>query len=514
VAYQNGHFGVIPYVHFAQAIAMKRISASFLPPVALDFTGKVPIYRQLYEWFRRAIGAGQLKPGQRVPSTRSLAAELKVSRIPVSNAYEQLRAEGYLETFVGAGTCVVRSIPADALRPAFGKMRDASRRVSKSKAPRLVSRRVALMRLPAQTWSNKLVAFRVNLPALEHFPIGEWSKLVNRYSRKPTRQSLAYGDAMGYLPLREAIAEYLGAARAVRCKPSQVLVTTGSQQCLQLSAQVLLDVNDPVWIEEPGYPGARQALIMAGAQLVPVPVDQEGLNVAEGIKRGGSARAVYITPSHQYPLGVTMTATRRMLLLNWAARSGAWIIEDDYDSEYRLEGRPIPSLQGLDESQQVIYVGTFSKVMFPALRLGYMVVPEDLVDAFSAAREAADQFSSTLYQAVMTDFIREGHFARHIRRMRMLYLERRTTLVEGIHGQMGGKLEVIGTEAGMHLVALLPAGVNDVALSKKAAEAGISAMPLSACCLKPPIRSGLILGYGGTDTRQIRDGIRKLRLLI
>jgi GntR family transcriptional regulator/MocR family aminotransferase len=325
---------------------------------------------------------------------------------------------------------------------------------------------------------------------------------------------MAYGDALGYMPLREAIAEYLGAARAVRCKPSQILVTTGSQQCLQLSAQVLLDANEPVWMEEPGYPGARQALIMAGAQLVPVPVDQEGLNVAEGVRRGAGARAVYITPSHQYPLGVTMTATRRMLLLNWAARSGAWIIEDDYDSEYRLGGRPIPSLQSLDTGERVIYIGTFSKVMFPALRLGYMVVPEDLVDAFSTAREATDQFSSTLYQAAMTDFIRDGHFARHIRKMRMLYLERRTALVEGIQSQMSDKLEVIGAEAGMHLVALLPPGVSDVALSKKAADMGISAMPLSSCYLKAPVRAGLILGYGGTYARQIRDGVRKLKTLI
>jgi GntR family transcriptional regulator/MocR family aminotransferase len=497
-----------------EAIAMKRISASFLPPIALDPNGDLPIYRQLYEWFRGAIVSGQLRPGQRVPSTRNLAAELNVSRIPVSSAYEQLRAEGYLETFVGAGTCVVRSIPADALTPVFGKIRGASRRVSRSNAPRLVSRRVELMRVPAQTWSNKLVAFRVNLPALEHFPTEIWSKLVNRYSRRATRQSMAYGDAMGYLPLREAIAEYLGAVRAVRCKPSQILVTTGSQQALQLSAQVLFDASGRVWIEEPGYPGARQALIMAGAQLVPVPVDNEGLNVAEGIRAAGSAQAVYITPSHQYPLGVTMTATRRMMLLNWAARSGAWIIEDDYDSEYRFGGRPVPSLQGLDTNERVIYVGTFSKVMFPALRLGYMVVPEDLVDAFYSARDAIDQFSATLYQAAMTDFIREGHFARHIRKMRVLYMDRRTALVDAIRNQMRDKLEVIGAEAGMHLVALLPRGVSDVAVSRKAAEIGISAMPLSSCYLKSPARGGLIVGYGGTDSRQINEGIRKLKTLI
>jgi GntR family transcriptional regulator/MocR family aminotransferase len=354
----------------------------------------------------------------------------------------------------------------------------------------------------------------VSLPALEHFPTKVWSKLVNRHLRKSTRQLMAYGDAKGYLPLREAIAEYLGAVRAVRCEPSQVLVTTGSQQGLQLSAQVLLDANDRVWIEEPGYPGARQALMMAGAQLVSVPVDHEGINVAEGIRRAPSAHAVYITPSHQYPLGVTMTATRRMQLLNWAMRSGAWIIEDDYDSEYRLEGRPIASLQGLDTDARVIYVGTFSKVMFPALRLGYVVVPKDLVEAFSTARDATDQFSSTLYQAAMTDFIREGHFARHIRRMRMLYMERRTALAGAIHKRMGDKLEVIGAEAGMHLVGLLPPSVDDVAISKRATEMGISAMPLSSCYAKPPVRGGLILGYGGTDARQIHEGIRKLIMCI
>ena len=415
---------------------MKRISASFLPPIALDSSRQIPMYRQLYEWFSRAILAGQLRPGQRVPSTRSLAAELKISRIPVSGAYEQLHAEGYFETFVGAGTCVARSIPDDALRPAIAKT-GTPRQNLENRALRRVSRRVAWMRVPPPTWSPQLVAFRVSLPALEHFPVRVWSKLVNRHSRKPTRQSMAYGDAKGYEPLREAIAEYLGAARAVRCEPSQVLVTTGSQQGLQLLGQVLLDANERVWIEEPGYPGARQALSMAGAQLVPVPVDDEGLDVAEGIRRARTAHAVYITPSHQYPLGVTMTATRRMLLLNWAMRSGAWIIEDDYDSEYRLGGRPIASLQGLDTDARVIYIGTFSKVMFPALRLGYMVVPHDLVEAFAAARDASDQFSSTLYQAALTDFIREGHFARHIRKMRMLYMQRRSALVEAIQRRLG-----------------------------------------------------------------------------
>ncbi len=305
--------------------------------------------------------------------------------------------------------------------------------------------------------------------------------------------TMAYGNAMGHLPFREAIAEYLGASRGVRCESSQILVTTGSQQALQISAQVLLDPQDRIGMEEPGYPDARQIFMAAGAKVIPVRVDQDGMNVAEIISQDRDARAVYITPSHQYPLGTTMSASRRMLLLNWAVRSGAWIIEDDYDSEYRFGSHPIASLQGLDTDGRVIYVGTLSKVMFPALRLGYMVVPKDLVPAFSAARHAADIFSSTLYQAAMTDFIREGHFARHIRKMRILYSDRRKALVDAIQTQMGDRLEVIGAEA---------------------AQKAISVMPLSICYSKPPAKSGLILGYGGTNSQQIHDGIRKLRMCV
>jgi GntR family transcriptional regulator / MocR family aminotransferase len=494
---------------------MKRISASFLPGIAINSHVKTPMYRQLYDWFRSAITDGRLRPGQRVPSTRNLAAELKISRIPVLNAYEQLLAEGYFETYLGAGTCVAGSIPNATLPPPFGKAgKGFGGKAAKVRSRRTSRREVALTQLPTQSWLNIVGAFRVSLPALDHFPISVWSKLVARHSRKPPRGVMGYGDAMGYLPLREAIAEYLGAVRSVRCEPSQIMVTTGSQQGLQLSAQVLLDPKDRVWLEEPGYPSARQAFITAGAHLIPVPVDHEGLNVEEMIRRGQSARAVYITPSHQYPLGMTMGATRRMLLLNWAVRNDAWIIEDDYDSEYRFGSRPIASLQGLDTNARVIYIGTFSKVMFPALRVGYVVIPQDLVPAFSAARDAADVFSSTLYQLVMTDFIRDGHFARHIRRMRTLYMERRQALVKAIRAQMGNMFEVVGAEAGMHLVALLPPGTDDVALSRKAAHKGISATPLSTCYLSTPAKAGLILGYGGANPHQIQDGIRKIRLSV
>src|SRR6266436_8561541 len=454
---------------------MKRTPASYLPPITLQDREEIPLYQQLYDWFRQAITDGKLRPGQRVPSTRNLAAELKISRMPVLGAFDQLLAEGYLETFVGAGTCMARSIPDDTLSPQAGKARKGLQEIVEKLGPRRISRRgAALTHVPAQSWLDNLGAFRVSLPALDHFPIGVWSKLVARDSRRPPKGIMGYGDAMGYLPFREAIAEYLGAVRGVRCEASQILVTTGSQQALQISAQVLLDPKDRVCMEEPGYPGARQAFITVGAQLIPVRVDHDGMNVAEIIRRGRDARAVYVTPSHQYPMGMTMGATRRMLLLNWAASTGAWIIEDDYDSEYRFGSRPIASLQGLDTDGRVIYIGTFSKVMFPALRLGYVVVPKDLIRPFSAARDATDIFSSTLYQAVLTDFIREGHFARHIRRMRMLYMDRRKALVNAIQIQMEDMTEVIGAEAGLHLVALLPPGTNDVAVSRKVAQRGIS----------------------------------------
>jgi GntR family transcriptional regulator/MocR family aminotransferase len=300
---------------------------------------------------------------------------------------------------------------------------------------------------------------------------------------------MAYGDPMGSMPFRQAIAEYLGAVRAVRCNAAQVMVVAGSQQGLQIAAHALLGAKDRVWVEEPGYPGARSAFSSTGARLVPVPVDQEGLKVEEGIRRCRGARAAYITPSHQYPLGMMMSATRRMRLLNWAGRAGAWIFEDDYDSEYRYGSRPIASLHGMDANERVIYVGTFSKILFPALRMAYVIVPKDLIPAFTAVREGFDDFSPTLYQAALTDFMIEGHFGRHIRRMRTLYTERRDALVAEIREQLGDRLEVVNAEAGMHLVGFLQPGIDDTNVTRRAAENGISAQPLSRCYTKKDRKS-------------------------
>ncbi|MGC2660663.1 MAG: PLP-dependent aminotransferase family protein [Bryobacteraceae bacterium] len=491
---------------------MKRVAATFVSPIAIDRHASTPVHRQIYEWFQSAIAEGRIRPGGRVPSSRGLAAELGVSRIPVVNAYEQLHAEGYFETFVGIGTRVARSIPTGALT--ITKVRPA--RIpgghAANAAPRQTSHRTLLWnKSPTQPWLNALGAFRVSLPALDRFPVNIWSKLIARHSRAVSRTMLAYGDAMGYGPLREAIAEYVRTARGVRCEASQILVTTGSQQGLQIASQVLLDHKDRVCMEDPGYPGARQAFAMADAQIIPIKVDAEGIVVSELVRKGGRAKLLYVTPSHQYPMGMTMSAARRMQLLNWAARNGTWIIEDDYDSEYRFDSRPITSLQGLDSDARVLYMGTFSKVMFPALRLGYLVLPKDLIAASAAARDCMDIFSPTLSQAVMAEFIREGHFARHLRRMRMVYMERRKALASALRNSLRESVEIAGAEAGMHLVILLRPGQDDRTVSYEAARRGISAMPLSSCRIRSGGRGGLVLGYGGVSVQDIQEGVCKLR---
>jgi GntR family transcriptional regulator/MocR family aminotransferase len=318
---------------------------------------------------------------------------------------------------------------------------------------------------------------------------------------------------MGDWTFRQALAAYLGTARAVRCEAEQVMVVSGSQQALEITARVLLDPGQPVWVEEPGYGGARDALAMAGARRVPVPVDDEGLDVSAGIRRCPRARAALVTPSHQYPLGATMSASRRLQLLDWAQATGSWVVEDDYDSEYRYESQPIAALQGLDRDARVVYIGTFSKVLFPALRVGYLVIPRDLVDRFSAVREAIDICPPALNQAVLADFIGEGHFARHLRRTSLLYRDRRSALVEGLRRNLGPRWQVVGAEAGIHLVALHDRP-GDRAIALRAAREGLWAMPLSSCYLGPPVRSGLVLGYGGTSVAEMPKAVERLRRVI
>jgi len=479
--------------------------------VAIDRASGKPLYQQLYEGYREAILDRRLRAGQRLPSTRGLAGELQISRIPVLNAFEQLLAEGYFEARVGAGTFVASSLPDEPPAPTA---RAAAREPAARPARREIARRAAALVRPPEPWLKGWGAFRLSQPAVEHFPFQVWASLVARLCRNPRGSLLHYGGPMGYRPFREAVAAYLRTARAVRCEADQIMVVSGSQHALEIASRVLLDPGSRVWVEEPGYNGARDVLTMAGARLVPVPVDAEGLDVAAGIALSPRARAAYVTPSHQYPLGVTMSATRRLQLLDWAQRSGAWILEDDYDSEFRYGSQPIPALQGLDRDSRVLYIGTFSKVLFPALRLGYLVIPADLVARFAAVRETMDICPPTLQQAALAEFLTEGHFARHIRRLRLLYRERRAALVDALANEIGPTLEVLGDQAGMHLVATLPPGSPDRDISERAARQGLWAMPLSACYLGEVRRPGLVLGFGGTSVPEIVEGVRRLRGVI
>ncbi len=480
----------------------------------LDRDSSVPLHTQVYAGLRDSILDGRLRPGASMPSTRALPSLLGVSRNTVLEAYNQLWSEGFIEARVGSGTYVAHSIPDHHFRSqkAEGSPKPSSG-PPVTEPPRLSARGQRMAAAPAFTkefW-RRPEAFYPGLPDYELLPLETWRKLSDKRLTQPRRTYLGYGNPGGYGPLRRVIAEYLAASRGVRCQPKQVIVVSGSQQGLDLTTRVLLDEGEQVWIEDPGYGGARSVFQAAGAQVVPVPVDQDGMVVSEGVARAPDAHLAYVTPSHQYPLGHPMAMSRRNELLNWAATNNSWIIEDDYDSEFRYSGRPQPALQGMPGGgNRVIYVGTFSKVLFPSLRLGYMVVPEELVDAFLAARSLCDRHQSTLDQAVLADFIVDGHFMRHIRRSRMAYAERQECLLDRLAHETPGIIEAAADPAGMSLVGWLPPGVSDLHLAEKLAAAGIYAPPLSYFAMEPQPRGALMLGYTGFTPARIRFSAKKL----
>lgn len=490
---------------------MKRVAADISPIIAIDRNGSKTLHRQIYEAYRRAILDRTLRPGQRVPSTRMLAEDLHISRIPVLNAYSQLLAEGYFQSRVGAGTVVCNSLPDQIAAvpperpPAAAKNRLASRSPAR--------RAFVLDYSESVPWQRGWGPFGCSQVALDQFPFHIWNSLIARHCRNTTASSLDYGNPLGLKGLREAVADYVRTARGVRCEADQVMIVSGSQQAVEITTRVLLDPGSSVWMEEPGYRFARNVFKFHGCNVVPVPVDGEGLSVAAGTKQSKRARAAFVTPSHQYPLGVTMSASRRLQLLEWAERSGSWIIEDDYDSEYRYESLPILSLQGMDETARVVYIGTFSKVLFPSLRLGYLVIPPDLVEHFVAARFSIDISPATFHQMVLADFIREGHFSRHIRRMRLLYGQRRASLIESIGSELGLGAEIIGAEAGMHL-SLAIKGIRDREIAALAAQEKLWLAPLSSSYMRTPCRTGFIMGFGSTSVEQIPKAVRRLRDLV
>lgn len=490
---------------------MRKVASGFSPVIAVDRRSAKPLYRQIYDGYRASIVRRNLGAGQAVPSTRTLAVELGVSRIPVLNAYAQLLAEGYFESRAGAGTFVSSSLPEQI--PARAQ---TNLTVPKARnGSRSISRRSALLpRFKGVPWLYGRGAFSVGQLALEHFPFNLWTGLTVRHSRRASTRSLHFSDPMGSLDFRETLAEYLRTSRAVNCDGEQIMVVSGSQQALEISARVLLDAGDRVWLEEPGYRLTQQVVALAGCRVVTVPVDEEGLDVTAGVAKCPNARAAFVSPSHQFPLGATISASRRLQLLTWAHQANAWIVEDDYDSEYRYKGMPIASLQGLDRNARVIYIGTFSKTLFPSLRMGYVVIPRDLVERFAAVRHAMDIYPASLYQAVLRDFIAEGHFARYVRRTRVSYDERRRSLVEALSAEFGSRIEILGSEAGTHLVAIPGPGINDREIAVKAARENLWLWPLSPCYLGKSKRNGFVLGFGGTPPRAFPKAVRHLAGLL
>jgi GntR family transcriptional regulator/MocR family aminotransferase len=456
---------------------------------------KRPLHRLLFTELRTSITAGTLRSGVRLPSTRELAVQRGVSRKTAEGAYAQLEAEGYVERRVGSGTYV-----CDLRLPVARTARLEGRRM-------LSTRGRAAGKSAACVEPREVRAFAAGMPALEYFPIATWQRLLSSHARSLSSSSLVYGDPAGDETLREAVASYLNAGRGVHCDAGQVVIVSSSQEALHLLAQLLLDPGDSAWIEDPGYYGARAALTGAGARVVPVPVDEDGLDVAAGEALAPDARVAYVTPSNQYPLGATMSLERRLALLAWARRSNAWIIEDDYDGEFRYDARPLTAIQGLDSAGRVIYVGTFTKSLYPSLRLAYLVLPPDLVESFVIARTQVDGHPPPFLQRVTADFIQFGHFDSHLRRMRSLYRERRDLVLRLLTKT---SFELGPAHAGFRVVAFTTG--NDRAFAERGARAGLELPTLSRLYLGKP-RQGLVLGYMGLPHAVLTQSVKALARL-
>jgi len=448
----------------------------------------------LYAELRAAILDGRLKRGVRLPSTRDLSLQHSVSRGIAMLVIEQLRDEGYLTSKTGAGTWVNEKLPDD-----LALSEDVC--TLKTFAPLPITR-------------EGLRPFQASDPEVGLFPIDVWSRLTSRQLRHATKSLLGSGDVAGYAPLRNAIAEYLGTSRGVHCSASQVVVVTGTQQALDLMMRLLLKPGDDAWIEDPGYFGAARALRNTGANIIPVPVDADGMDVAKGRQLSPHAKLAYVTPAHQFPLGSTMTLERRIALLRWASSAGSTIIEDDYDSEFRFTGVPIPALQGLDEAGSVVFIGGFNKVLFPSLRLGYMVVPDRLMDKLLRLRFETDLWANTINQAVLAEFITEGHLGRHLRRMRETYAERLDALYSSAEKHFGDALRLSGIQAGLNTAAFYKAPVDSIDLEREAARNGIDASGLDRFTLRKPKIRGLLLGFAAFEPRIIDQGMQKLAALL
>jgi GntR family transcriptional regulator / MocR family aminotransferase len=455
----------------------------------LGAEGELPLHRQLYEALRRAVLDGNLAAGERLPSSRDLAEDLNLSRNTVVAALNQLGVEGYLVSRVGSGTYINDSVPRALSRPHVVQSGHSARLSRRGEA---LSSTFCATELEVQPFTPGIADFSA-------FPLALWQRLQNKHWRMTYPDMLDYNDSGGYAPLRRAVADYLRVFRSVQLDADQVLITSGTQQSLELCAHLLADHGDTVWVEDPAYWGAVKAFMATGLSMHPVPVDSEGI-APSTLDEARPPRLIYVTPSHQYPTGAVMSLARRHQLLATARAHHAWILEDDYDSEFRFSGPPVSSLEGLDKDERVLYMGSFSKVLYPGLKLGYLVVPKGLVVPFRQAHYDLNRPGQTPVQAALAEFIEMGHFASALRRARQSYAERRRCLLEALRpclaapGKPGGRIS--GAEQGLHLCLRLPEGTDDVALAQHIAKAGLTVRPLSAYCLQRTDARGLVVGYG------------------
>lgn len=471
--------------------------------------GREPLSRQVYEQLRNQILAGDLPAGTRLPSSRRLAKDNSLARVTVSAAYEQLQAEGYVTARVGAGTFVAVDLP---FQPAAGDESEARFRPALSRWGERVMGVVehSSSRFPA---ARPAIDFGFGRSFPHIFPYDIWRRLLARYLSTDDTMLSRYGSAAGFEPLREAVADYVGRLRGVRCTAEQVVIVGGMQQALDILARLLLDQGDEILVETPGYTDAFNLFRTFGARLRPLPVDDQGFPV-ERIPDDSKARFAFVTPSNQFPRGGAMLLSRRLALLQWAKDNDALVLEDDYDGELRYRGHPLAALQGLDHDGRVVYLGTFSKVLFPALRLGYVVLPHSLLPVFLQARELVDRGAPTLTQAAVADFIAEGHFERHLRRLRREYGQRRSTLVEALERYLPGEVHYADVEAGLHIMLRLSPVYDEQNVVREAAAAGVGVYPGAPYHLHRPSRPSILLGFSGLSEDQIEVGVERLAAVI
>jgi len=483
---------------------MPKRTTSFHLTLAPPAAG-MPAHRWLYSAIRAQILDGALRPGSHLPSTRELATLYDLSRGTIVSAFEKLISEGYLEAFTGSGTRVSKTLPEDWLNVRRSGVVNQNKRVLPKRHLSAYAKRITLF----PGYDNRVTrAFRSNVPNLDAFPMELWTQITARVLRRASTQHLLGCPPMGYEPLQSAVADYLASSRGVKCQPQQIVIVSGVQEALDLTARLFVDRGDRVCMESPSYIGASQVFEALGAKALHAGMDSEGMKLPGHAAR--NVRLAYVTPGHQFPLGTTMSLARRLALLDWARSAGAIIFEDDYDGEFRYSGRPIPALQGLDRASCVLYAGSFSKVLFPSLRLAYLVVPEGLVDRFASAKSLTTRHAPVLDQAVLSEFIKEGHFGRHIRRMRELYAERLATLLQTAAQELRGLLEISPIEAGLQTVGWLQKGISESAAAKAAQSRSVDVTPLSTYCRRPMSRPGFQLGFAAVDPREIRHGVRDL----